>query len=202
MSAPQRIACHDCDLVHQAPTVPAGGSAICARCGAILFKRKTDPIDRPLALAVAGLVLFVVANTLPFLSFRMQGRETETTLGTGVIDLYEQGMPELAAVVLLTAILAPAAHLGVLLHLTLPLKLGRVPSGLALAIRLIRRIRSWNMVEVFLLGILVSVVKLAGMATVVPGLALYAFAVLILVMAAANAAFEPRAIWSRAEELS
>jgi paraquat-inducible protein A len=132
----------------------------------------------------------------------MRGSQTETTLGTGVVDLYQQGMPELAGLVLLTAILAPAVHLGMLLHLTLPLRLGRVPWGLNPSFRLMRRIQPWSMMEVFMLGILVSVVKLAAMGRIVPGLALYAFGVLILVLAAANASFDPRSLWRRVEELS
>jgi len=196
------IACHDCDLVHVAPIVPPGGAATCSRCGSVLFKEKVDSLDRTLALTLAGVVLFAVANTFPFLAFVMQGRETQTTLGTGVVDLYRQGMTPLAALVALTAIAAPAVQLGTLLYLLLPLRLGRVPPALATVFRLMRRIQPWSMMEVFLLGILVSVVKLAGMADIVPGLAIWAFGVLILVIAAANASLDPRIIWRRAEELS
>ena len=201
-AAAEWIACHDCDLVHRAPDVPAGGAAKCSRCGSVLFRERRDGLDRTLALTVAGIVLLIIANVFPFLSFHMQGQVTETTLGTGVLDLYEQGFPELAGLVLVTAIVAPAVHLGILLHLLLPLRLGRLPWALAPSFRLIRRIQPWSMMEVFLLGILVSVVKLAGMAKIVPGLAIYSFALLILGVAAANAAFEPRAFWRRAAELS
>lgn len=196
------VACHDCDWMQELPALPAGGLARCCRCDATLARARTDPVNRTLALALAGVVLFLVSNTFPFLSFRMQGLETETTLATGVVDLHRQGMSALAAVVLGTAILAPAVHLAALLYLSLPLRMGRVPAGLSGVLRVVQRARSWNMMEVFLLGILVSVVKLAGMATVVPGLALYAFGALIFVMAAANASFDPRTVWRRADELS
>ena len=83
-----------------------------------------------------------------------------------------------------------------------PLQLGRRPWALAHAFRLLRRIQPWSMMEVFLLGILVSVVKLAAMAKIVPGLALYSVGVLILVVAGANSVLEPRMIWRRVEELS
>jgi paraquat-inducible protein A len=202
VSATEWIACHDCDLVHRAPALPPGGAAKCARCRAVLFREGRDSLNRTLALTIAGLVLFAVANTFPFLSFEMQGRTTHTTLGTGVWDLYRQGMTPVAGLVAITAILAPAVHLGILLYLLLPLSLGRVPSALAPAFRLLRRIQPWSMMEVFLLGILVSVVKLAGMANIVPGLALWSFAILIVVLAAANAAFEPHVLWRRAAELA
>ena len=202
MTTAEWIACHECDLVHRAPRVPPGGSAKCRRCGGVLFWEKRDSINRTLALTLAGLVLFAVANTFPFLSFHMQGRATHTTLATGVVDLYRQDMTSLAGLVLFTAILAPAVQIGTLLHLLIPLRLGRVPWAMAHVFRLMRRIQPWSMMEVFLLGILVSVVKLAGMADIVPGLALYSFAVLIVVLAGANASLDPRVLWRRVAELA
>ena len=196
------IACHDCDLIHRAPAVPAGGAARCSRCGALFFREKVNSLDRTLALTCAGIVLFVVANVFPFLSFNMRGQETQTTLGTGVMDLYQQGMTAIAVLVAVTVILAPAVHLASLLYILLPLRLGRISPALPHAYRLIRRIQPWSMMEVFVLGILVSVVKLAEMADIVPGLALWSFGVLIVVIAAAESSLDRRRIWRRAEELS
>ena len=196
------VACHGCDQVHRAPQLPPGGAARCSRCGTVLFQEKRDTLDRTLALTIAGILLFVVANTFPFLSFVMQGQATTTTLGTGVVDLWRQGYTSLSVLVAITAIAAPAVHLGTLVWLILPLRLRRRPPLLPHVFRVMRRIQPWSMMEVFLLGILVSVVKLADMADIVPGLALYSFAVLILVLAAANAALDPRAIWRTAAELA
>jgi paraquat-inducible protein A len=53
------------------------------------------------------------------------------------------------------------------------------------------------MMDVFMIGILVSVVKLAEMATIVPGPSLFAFVVLIFVLAAAQAALDPDIVWER-----
>jgi paraquat-inducible protein A len=57
------------------------------------------------------------------------------------------------------------------------------------------------MMEVFLIGILVALVKLMGMATIVPGLALWSFALLILVLSGAVASFEPESVWERLEQM-
>jgi paraquat-inducible protein A len=54
-------------------------------------------------------------------------------------------------------------------------------------------------VEVFMLGVLVSLVKLAHLAGVVPGIAIWSFAALMLVMAALSSVFDPRALWQSAE---
>lgn len=155
-------------------------------------------MDRTLAFALTGLVLFIVANSFPFLSFEMQGQRTETTLFSGVADLTEQGKGEVAAVVFFTAILAPGLQLLLLLMVLAPLKLGRgLPPGYPTLFRWFKTMVPWGMMDVFLIGILVSVVKLADMATIVPGTSLFAFVILIFVLAAAQASLDPDIVWER-----
>lgn len=199
MPALSLMACHECDMLHRVGPLPRGGTARCSRCDAVLYRNKPNSLDRTLALSMAGIILFVVANTFPFLAFKMQGQVTQTTLITGITDLYAQGMQGLALLVLLTSILVPATQLLGLLYVLLPLKFNRMPWMLPLVFRLVQSIQPWSMMEVFMLGILVSVVKLAGMATIVPGLALGAFALLIFVLAAAAASLDPRIVWDRME---
>ena len=150
-----------------------------------------------MALTIAGLVLYGVANSFPFLSFDMQGRVTETTLLSGIQELWGQTMFSLSALVLVTAVLAPGAQLALLAYVLLPIQLGRSPWNFRLALRLLRAIQPWNMVEVFLIGILVALVKLGGMAEIVPGLAIWSFAVLILVLAGTSVSLDFRAVWQR-----
>lgn len=173
--------CHACGLLQRLPPVPTRGRAECARCGSPLRQDRPGNLDPSLALTLAGLVLFIVANTFPFLSLQMQGQTTATTLFTGVAQLYAQGQWPLAAVVGFTSILAPGLQLLLLLAVLVPLRLGLVPLVLAGLFRHVRSLAPWGMMDVFLLGILVAVVKMAEMATIVPGTALFAFVILILV---------------------
>jgi paraquat-inducible protein A len=194
------VACHDCDLLHRLGEIPEGAAARCRRCGGLLRKRQPRSVERTLALALGAAVLFVVANSFPFLSFDMKGQETQTTLITGVRDLWQQGKPELAGLVLLTIFLAPLLQIAVLLYVLLPLHRGRVPWQMPRAFRLLRRVEPWSMMEVFMIGILVAVVKLMDMASIVPGLALWAFVLLFLLISGAVASLDPHAVWERAEE--
>lgn len=196
------VACRDCDLLYHLGAVPLGGTARCRRCGGVLRKRLPRSIERTLALAIGAAVLFAVANTFPFLSFDMQGQETQTTLITGVRDLWSQGKPELAGLVFLTIFLAPLLQIAILLYILIPLHRSRVPWKLAPAFRLLRRVEPWSMMEVFMIGILVAIVKLLDMATIEAGLALWAFVLLFLMISGAVASLDPEAIWERAEELS
>ncbi len=129
----------------------------------------------------------------------MSGRITETTLVSGVIDLYQQDKPEVAALVLFTIVLAPLCQIALLLYVLLPLRWSRVPWQLPTAFRLLRHIQPWSMMEVFIIGILVATVKLMGMASIVPGLALWSFVLLMLSLAGAVSSFDPEAVWERLE---
>jgi paraquat-inducible protein A len=189
------IACHECDLLHQRRPLPPDGTARCVRCGAVLYRRKRNSLDRVLALTMAGLILFIIANVYPFLTFRLEAQVQETNLITGVMELYQQGMWIVAGVVLLTTIVMPLLELTGMLLVLVPLKLRRRPWKLALLFRSIRSFRPWGMMEVFMIGILVAVVKLVKMASIIPGMALYAFMVLIFVLAASAAALDPHIVW-------
>ena len=106
-------------------------------------------------------------------------------------------MWELSLLVLLTTILVPLLQLLVLVYVLVPLYLNRTPWKLGSIFRLFHSLQPWGMMEVFMIGILVAVVKLVGMAQIVPGLALWSFAVLIIVLAAAAANLDPRLVWER-----
>lgn len=197
MAQDSLTACLECGLLQRIPEVPPGGSAQCVRCGGTMHRNRPDSLNRTLALTIAGLVLFVVANSFPFLSFEMQGRGTQTTLITGVVDLYQAGDWPIAAVVLFTSILAPGLQLALLLVVLVPLTLNRMPPWLPTLFRWVRTLVPWGMMDVFMVGILVAVVKLADMASIVPGASLFALVALIFVLAAAQAALDPDLVWSR-----
>ena len=48
-----------------------------------------------------------------------------------------------------------------------------------------------------LLGVLVALIKIAELATVIPGLALFALGTLVFIIAAMEASFDPREVWDR-----
>ena len=153
-----------------------------------------------MALALAATVLFAAANAFPFLAFELKGQVTRTTLLSGVIDLYRSGFQELSTLVLVTTVLAPLVQIALLVYVLLPVQLGRSVRGIAPATRLLSHVQPWSMMEVFMIGILVSIVKLQGMhATIVPGLALWSFALLIVVLTAAMTSLDLQDVWEHEE---
>jgi paraquat-inducible protein A len=195
MSNGEIIACHECDFLQRAPEGP--GVARCARCGAVLFRSSPGSFERTLAYALTAVTLFVLANAFPILRMEVSGNSNETTLLGAVRALQEQGKPEIAVLVFLTTFLIPAAQLAAMVYLLLPLKWGRILPGVPHVLSFLGRVRPWGMVEVFMLGVLVSVVKLHSLAHVVLGVALWAFCGLVVAMPAMAAAFDPRELWRR-----
>ena len=191
------VACHDCDLLQRLPPQPPRGRLRCVRCGALLHEHGHDIVQAPLALAVAALVLFLLANSFPLLEFRFEGRTTTAFLFGGIRELYLQGMPILATTVLIVILVSPALHIGLLMYVYGPLTLGRQPPAFPGALQLIQAVIPWSMLEIFLLGVIVASVKLAERASIVPGPAAWALAALAVVLAAAATQVHPGRLWER-----
>jgi paraquat-inducible protein A len=191
------IACHECDLLQRTPPLGADTVARCRRCLSLLYRPPNDDLDRPLAYTLSAAILFIIANIFPIVGLELQGQSTAATLIGTAQALYQQNMQLLGALVFFTTVLVPALQLTAMSYLLISLRVGHVPRKLPLALRVLQAVRPWGMVEVFILGLLISIVKLRGVATVVPGIALWCFGGLLMMIAAAVASFDARAIWSK-----
>jgi paraquat-inducible protein A len=197
LQSAQLIACHDCDLLQREIPLKAGCSASCSRCGAVLYRNATDSIDRTLAYTLAAAVLFLIANVFPLFAIELQGARSEINLFGAVRSLWDKQMHSVALLVLLTTILIPALELITMTYLLLPLKFRRIPAGSSLLLGMMKIVEPWSMIEVLMLGVLVSLVKLTSSFKVIPGIALWSFGCLTLLLAAAAAAFSVRDVWAR-----
>jgi paraquat-inducible protein A len=204
MSIAPLIACPECDLLQREIALPSGETAACARCGLALYRggggAGSHRLNRTIAFTLAALVLLVIANTLPIASLDLRGQHSQTTLLGAVHSLYAQDMKAVAVLVFITTLLAPAVELAAIGYMLIPLRLGRLPPQLSLAFRLTPAAHAWGLVDVFMLGVLVSLIKLGKLATVVPGIALWSFFGLILLLSAIGASYDPRAIWQHARK--
>lgn len=195
---PTVIACPDCDLLNRLPAEATTATLLCSRCGAVLTRHKPNSIERSLALTLTALTLFILSNSFPFLAMKTGGFVQETTLLTGIRELWKQDMQGLSCLVLLTCVLVPGLQMIGLLYILMPLQGGRRPAAHAARVfRLVQEVAPWGMMEVFMMGILVALVKLGHMATIVPGISVFSFGGLIFVMAAAFSSLDPPLLWQR-----
>ena len=195
------IACHECDLLHRLHPLKYGERAKCSRCGALLYAKKQDSFERTIIFAVTSLLLFILANVFPFMTFELHGRVQTSHLSTGVMEFFERGMWELGLLVLAASILFPGLKILGMLYVLVPLEMNRRPWKAAPVFRMVAQFQTWAMMDVYLLGVIVAVIKLADLATLVPGVAIYAFGTLILTLAAADSALDPHAVWEKMDDL-
>lgn len=168
-------ACHECDLLLELPEKINQGSLLCPRCGFIITKTSPNSAQQIIALSLTAFLLLIMANVFPFLTFEANGQFQEISLLQSVIELWLQGYASLAMMILIFILIAPACFILGLLYLLLPLYFYRRPPAMIKIACWLFRLTNWSMVEVFLIGVLVSLIKIASMATIIPGISFWAY---------------------------
>lgn len=175
---PQHIACPLCDALYtNAPLLPQQ-RLYCQQCGHLLKRGTEQGLAWSLGFTLAGLVFFGLSLCFPFLGFSISGREHSMTLLQSGTTLMQSEQLLLGLLVLVFNLLAPLFIMIILLFLGGLLR--SAPRGwrgtlLVWLGRALYEIKHWNMVEVFVIGVLVSLTKISGMATIIFGLSFWAF---------------------------
>lgn len=191
----QLIACHECDLLMRKPSLALGEKAECPRCGFELYTHRHQVVRRSMALVIAALLLYVPASFLPIMQLNLLGRSSEDTLWSGVQGLYNSGMQGVAVVVFLCSMAVPLLKLLCQFAVLLSIRLDIGRSYGLLLYRIYHHLRDWGMLEVYLMGILVALVKLSDIADVTLGFGLLCFIVLLLIQVWLEVTMSPHQIW-------
>jgi len=190
-----RVRCPDCDLAQRLPPPQPGHRLVCVRCRRLLRARAGPPPEVPLCLALAGLWMWLVANATPFLSLHYRGASTTSYLAGGVEALWEQGFYLLSSLVFLTGVLAPLLELVCISVLLILLRRGLRTRGLKRGLRFLAALGPWTMPGIFLVGILVAGVKMAQMASMLPGSGFAALVALVVLWTSVHATLDFDALW-------
>jgi paraquat-inducible protein A len=158
-------------------------------------------MTRCLALALSAVMLLLASNLFPFLSLKASGLEQVMTLPGSALALYQDGYWTVALLVMGPIVGIPAVMLAAVIAMLIPIRHGRSASLLIPAARLIFFLNPWSMVEVFVIGVLVSLVKIGAMATVVLGISFWAYVAFALCFIAMLTNLDPMILWRRIEAL-
>jgi paraquat-inducible protein A len=170
------LACPWCGQLHARVILRPGDTCQCVRCAAHLATGRASNWQATLAWVFTGLILWVPANFLPIATLSHFGIPRESLLATGATSLWEQGMPWVAVLVALCGIAAPLLLLLALAALLGPIALGRASTRLRFIVRWLRALELWSIPEVYLLGVLVSFIKLGDVVRAAPGAGLWCHA--------------------------
>jgi paraquat-inducible protein A len=194
-------ACHACDLLVEEGRIPHRSKAMCPRCGSFLYEPKANTVNNTLALVITGLLLLWPAISQPIMEMAIIGDTSFNTLLNAVIKIYQAGYSWVAFVVFFTSILAPFAKLSVLLIVLLHIKFKSYTDLLPLLFRYYVKLDTWEMLDVYMIAMLVSVIKLFDIAAIHVGLGLYCFLGLLLTSILVTVKLDKKQIWESIEGL-
>ena len=200
------VSCHTCNLVSRAPVEDAAEAAICPRCGSTVRFRMAGSIGHSWAFLVAAIILYIPANTLPMMLTSSLFGSSDDTIISGVLFLWEDGSWYLALIVFVASILVPIGKMLALIVILLSVQLPGVEltpgrrARLARTYRIIASIGRWSMLDIYVVGLLATVVQLTALASVRAGPAALAFGAVVVLTMLATESFDPRLIWDATEE--
>ncbi|MDQ6970312.1 MAG: paraquat-inducible protein A [Mariprofundus sp.] len=190
------IACHECDALHHLQALPEQCEAYCANCDALLYRHVGEQsIHRSLALHLTALLLFIIANSFPFMSLKLAGRVQTDMLLSAPMALFQLGMNDLGLLVLLTTIVFPLLTMLAGLYLLVPAALNRKAYAMATVFRVLQGLMPWSLLGVFMLAVLIAIVKLLDLAEIEVGFSLMAFALLLPVSVMAQKDMDSAMFW-------
>lgn len=171
----------------------------CPRCGAALHQRKTDSLNRTLALLATACVLYIPANMLPIMITEQLGSPTASTILGGVVLLINLDSIAIAAVIFFASVMVPVGKILTMTYLCWTIKRGSKASARhrTIAYRITEVIGKWSMIDVFVVAILVALVNVSGILVIYPGPGALAFAALVITTIIAADSFDPRIFWDQ-----
>lgn len=194
------IACPICDLLQRQADPPPGGRVSCARCGALLMTNRRGAFERTLVSAVSSVILMVAAVTFPFLEMSVAGL-TSTASVLEVALAFKGGLvAALSVATMLLIVVIPLLRALALSYVLLPLILHRPPAPRSERLfRLVRELKPWAMAEVFVVGVVVALVKIAGMASIGLGPAFWALIGIVALVIYEGASLSEWTVWRAIE---
>jgi paraquat-inducible protein A len=175
LSKEQEVVCHECAHQVLLPNLEHKQSALCPRCGFNLTTYYHQAMQKVIALASAALIFLFCSLPFEFLSFSASGQDQSIGILAGLWILVEFDYALLAILQGVAILGLPCIILCGLLYLVVPLSLGYRPAKARLMIKLLFALLPWTMAEIFLVGVLVSLVKIMSMADIGLGLSFYAY---------------------------
>lgn len=196
------VSCHLCQQLNHAVKMDRKSQAMCSRCGAEMHLRKPNSISRTWALVITAFIFYIPANMLPVMTVISFGEGEPDTIMSGVVTLVKGEMWALAFLVLFASFIVPLTKLIGLSYLLISVQVGSRwrPRDRTQLYRIIEAVGRWSMLDIFMISILISLVKLGSIATIEPGVGGTFFAAVVVLTMFAAMTFDPRLIWDSMEK--
>jgi paraquat-inducible protein A len=191
----QVMACPDCDRLVRKSALRRGQVARCPYCDAVLSRGRSWSPEPVIALSLASLILFAVANLFPFAAIRSAGVEQEIRLSSGLFALADADVPLPGIAAIVFILVVPVFRFSGYLYVLLPMKKGIEPPAWRPLLRAVNAMLPWSMLEIYLLAVVVSMVKISELGTIVIGASFWALVLLVFTSTWLSAAVDRTALW-------
>jgi paraquat-inducible protein A len=179
------IKCHECALSIRLPFILEGQKAICPRCGYLLSSIHCNATNRVLSFSFTALMFLILSIPFEFISFNTKGLERHIDIIDSFNILIANDYLILALLQIIAVLVLPLLILFILIALYLPLSRGQCPKHQQLLVHYLFLLLPWSMVEIFLIGTLVSLIKIISMASIGLGPSFYCFILFSITLTAA-----------------
>lgn len=171
-------ACLECDLLIKMPdAISHRTNLFCPRCNHSIAAGHKNAKQYVLAMSITALILMFIACTFSFISFSSNEQLRTINLLQTFTELYSQEYYFVAILVFAFILLLPALYLLSVCLIILSTYRGFEIIHTAWLGKLMRYILPWSMVEVFLIGVLVALIKVTSMADISLELSFWAYVI-------------------------
>jgi paraquat-inducible protein A len=192
----EMMACPVCDALHRTPELSNGETARCCRCGTVLYQPRDGAMTQLLMLSATALVLLVAAIFFPFLELSSFGLDHRSSVFDAVLAFSEGPTLPLSLAVAALIIVLPLLRFALLAYVFAPMAIGTRPARQAArAFRWAEAMKPWAMAEIFIVGVAVALVKVAGLAKVSIGPAFWAFVGLLIIVVLSDTVMCRLTVW-------
>ena len=200
MGKDRYICCSECDEIVKVLYPHKKGRYKCPNCSHTLFRYWPDMIERVYAISLAAFFLLIITLYFPFLSFEVMGNRTEINFFTSIYYLYKNQDFILAITVLMTTVVIPFWWILNMILVFGPIYNNYLPKYTKTLLKIQHSLSPWGMLDVFLVGVLVSIVKLVKMGTIIIGISLYSLVGVVVLLAYLQTIYDPHMVWDMVDE--
>ncbi len=139
--------------------------------------------------------LYFPSILLPFLDMTISSREQKISLLQSIEIVYQEESYFLALAIFLLILFAPIVRIAGMLLIILPKHFNKKPIFNKKMIRFIAKISPWNMVEVYLFAVVVTLIKISSLAIIHTSQGFFAFVFFIIINTFISYLLPSKRIW-------
>ncbi len=174
------VICDECHSLHRKIKLKEAKTAYCEVCDNTIYHSHENLLKNVTALSLTTLIMFVLASSFAIVRIEMNGIWHDLTLPFVFVTLFKEEFFVVGLIVSFLIFIIPMIY--ILLYTTVMLffnmKIAKEVTGKFLIV--LAKLKPWNMIEIFLISVLVALVKLVGYAQIEFGISFWALIAFIV----------------------